>query len=113
MEFTANQIAGLLNGKVEGNGDVKVSSLAKIEEGKAGSLCFLSNKLYTNFAYTTDASVIIINTNFELEKPVKSTCTLIRVEDAYGSFAKLLEMYYEIKQNKKGIEQPSFISASA
>ncbi|MBK6523832.1 MAG: UDP-3-O-(3-hydroxymyristoyl)glucosamine N-acyltransferase [Bacteroidia bacterium] len=113
MEFTANQIAGLLNGKVEGNGDVKVSSLAKIEEGKAGSLCFLSNKLYTNFAYTTDASVIIINTNFELDKPVKPTCTLIRVEDAYGSFAKLLEMYYEIKQNKKGIEQPSFISPSA
>ncbi|MBK7309557.1 MAG: UDP-3-O-(3-hydroxymyristoyl)glucosamine N-acyltransferase [Sphingobacteriaceae bacterium] len=112
MEFTANQIAGLLNGKVEGNGDVKVSSLAKIEEGKAGSLCFLSNKLYKNFAYTTDASVIIINTNFELDKPVKPTCTLIRVEDAYGSFAKLLEMYYEIKQNKKGIEQPSFISAS-
>jgi len=113
MEFTANQIAGLLNGKVEGNGDVKVSSLAKIEEGKAGSLCFLSNKLYTNFAYTTDASVIIINNNFELEKPVKSTCTLIRVEDAYGSFAKLLEMYYEIKQNKKGVEQPSYISSSA
>jgi UDP-3-O-[3-hydroxymyristoyl] glucosamine N-acyltransferase len=113
MEFTANQIAGLLNGKVEGNGDVKVSSLAKIEEGKAGSLCFLSNKLYTNFAYTTDASVIIINNNFELEKPVKPTCTLIRVEDAYGSFAKLLEMYYEIKQNKKGVEQPSYISSSA
>ncbi len=113
MEFTASQIAGLLNGKLEGNGDVKVSSLAKIEEGKAGSLCFLSNKLYTNFAYTTDASVIIINNNFELDKPVKSTCTLIRVEDAYGSFAKLLEMYYEIKQNKKGIEQPSFISPSA
>lgn len=113
MEFTASQIAGLLNGKVEGNGDVKVSSLAKIEEGKAGSLCFLSNKLYTNFAYTTDASVIIINNNFELDKPVKPTCTLIRVEDAYGSFAKLLEMYYEIKQNKKGIEQPSFISPSA
>ncbi|MDZ4666116.1 MAG: UDP-3-O-(3-hydroxymyristoyl)glucosamine N-acyltransferase [Bacteroidota bacterium] len=113
MEFTAKQIAGLLNGKLEGNGDVKVSSLAKIEEGKAGSICFLSNKLYTNFIYTTDASVVIINSNFELDKPVKSTCTLIRVEDAYGSFAKLLEMYYEIKQNKKGIEQLSFISPSA
>ncbi len=113
MEFTAKQIAGLLNGKLEGNGDVKVSSLSKIEEGKPGSLCFLSNKLYTNYAYSTDASVVIINNNFELDKPVKSTCTLIRVEDAYGSFAKLLEIYYEIKQNKKGIEQPSFISPSA
>lgn len=113
MEFTADQIAGLLNGKVEGNGNVKVSALAKIEEGKPGSLCFLSNKLYTNYIYATDASVVIINNDFVLEKPVKSTCTLIRVADAYGSFAKLLEMYYEIKQNKKGIEQPSFISPSA
>jgi UDP-3-O-[3-hydroxymyristoyl] glucosamine N-acyltransferase len=113
MEFSAKQIAGLLNGKIEGNGDVKVSSLAKIEEGKPGSLCFLSNKLYTNYAYSTDASVVIINNDFVLDKPVKSTCTLIRVEDAYGSFAKLLEIYYEIKQNKKGIEQPSFISPSA
>jgi UDP-3-O-[3-hydroxymyristoyl] glucosamine N-acyltransferase len=113
MEFTASQIAALLNGKIEGNGDVKVSSLAKIEEGKPGSLCFLSNKLYTNFVYTTDASVVIINKDFSLDKPVKPTCTLIRVEDAYGSFAKLLEMYHEIKQNKKGVEQPSFISPSA
>ncbi len=113
MEFTANQIAGLLNGKIEGNGDVKVNSLAKIEEGKTGSLCFLSNKLYTNFIYTTDASVVIVNNDLVLDKPVKSTCTLVRVADAYGSFAKVLEMYYEIKQNKKGIEQPSFISPSA
>lgn len=113
MEFTAQQIAGLLNGKIEGNGNVKVNSLAKIEEGKPGSICFLSNKLYTNHVYNTDASVVIINKDFVLDKPVKDTCTLIRVEDAYGSFAKLLEIYYEIKQNKKGIEQPSFISASA
>jgi UDP-3-O-[3-hydroxymyristoyl] glucosamine N-acyltransferase len=113
MEFTAKQIAGLLNGTIEGNGDVKVSSLAKIEEGKPGSLCFLSNKLYTNFIYTTDASVVIVNNDLVLDKPVKSTCTLVRVADAYGSFAKLLEMYNEFKQNKKGIEQPSFISPSA
>lgn len=113
MEFTAQQIAGLLNGTIEGNGNVKVNSLAKIEEGKQGNLCFLSNKLYVNHAYTTDASVIIINKDFVLDKPVKSTCTLIRVEDAYGSFAKLLEMYHEIKHTKKGIEQPSHISQSA
>lgn len=113
MEFSAKQIAGLLNGKVEGNENVSVSTLAKIEEGKKGSLCFLSNKLYTPFLYETEASIVIVNNSLELDKPVKPTCTLIRVEDAYGSFAKLLEIYHEIKQNKKGIEQPSFISPSA
>lgn len=113
MEFSAKQIAGLLNGKIEGDENVSVSTLAKIEEGKKGSLCFLSNALYTTFLYETDASVVIVNDSLVLDKPVKATCTLIRVEDAYGSFAKLLEIYQEFKQNKKGIEQPSFISASA
>jgi UDP-3-O-[3-hydroxymyristoyl] glucosamine N-acyltransferase len=113
MEFTAQQIAALLNGSIEGNGNVKVNTLAKIEEGKPGSLCFLSNKLYTHYIYGTDASVVIVNKDLVLEKPVKSTCTLIRVDDAYGSFAKLLEMYQDVKHNKKGIEQPSYISPSA
>lgn len=113
MEFTALQIAGLLNGKVEGNENIIVSSLSKIEEGKTGTLSFLANTLYTPLVYETDASVIILNNNLVLDKPVKSTCTLIRVEDAYGSFAKLLEIYYQIKQNKTGVEQPSFIAANA
>lgn len=113
MEFTAKQIAALLNGTVEGDENVAVSSLSKIEEGKPGSLSFLSNTLYTPFVYETDASVIILNHSVVLDKKVKPTLTLIRVEDAYSSFAKLLEIYYEIKQNKKGIEQPSFISPSA
>ncbi|MES2592582.1 MAG: UDP-3-O-(3-hydroxymyristoyl)glucosamine N-acyltransferase [Bacteroidota bacterium] len=113
MEFTAQQIADLLKGKVEGNGDVIVSGLSKIEEGKTGTLSFLANTLYTPMVYETDASVVILNNSLTLDKPVKSTCTLIRVEDAYGSFAQLLEIYYQIKQNKKGIEQPSFISESA
>jgi UDP-3-O-[3-hydroxymyristoyl] glucosamine N-acyltransferase len=113
MEFTALQIAELLNGTVEGNGNVLVSGLSKIEEGKTGTLSFLANTLYTPLVYETDASVIILNNTLVLDKPVKSTCTLIRVEDAYGSFAKLLEVYYQINQNKKGIEQPSFISATA
>lgn len=113
MEYTALQIAGLLNGKVEGNENVIVSGLAKIEEGKTGTLSFLANTLYTPLIYETNASVVILSTTLVLDKPVKPTCTLIRVEDAYGSFAKLLEIYYEINQNKKGIEQPSFISATA
>lgn len=113
MEFSAKQIASLLNGTIEGNENESVSALAKIEEGKKGSLCFLSNALYTPYLYETNASIVIINHSLELDKPVKPGCTLIRVDDAYTSFAKLLEIYYETKQNKKGIEQPSFISPSA
>lgn len=113
MEFNAKQIAGLLGGTVEGNENISVSTLAKIEEGKKGSLCFLSNALYTPYIYETDASIVIVNKTLILDKPVKPTCTLIRVDDAYVSFAKLLEIYHEFKHNKKGIEQPSFISPSA
>ncbi|MDQ3046184.1 MAG: UDP-3-O-(3-hydroxymyristoyl)glucosamine N-acyltransferase [Bacteroidota bacterium] len=113
MNFSAKQIAQLLQGTIEGNEDVSVSSLSKIEEGIPGSLSFLSNPLYTPHIYETNASIVILNTSTVLETPVKPTCTLIRVEDAYSSFAKLLEMYYDIKQNKKGIEQPSFIAANS
>jgi UDP-3-O-[3-hydroxymyristoyl] glucosamine N-acyltransferase len=113
MQFTAKQIAELLGGTIEGDENVSVSNLSKIEEGKPGTLCFLANGVYTPYVYETDASVVIVNKSVELHKPVKKTCTIIRVEDAYTSFAKLLEIYYQIKQNKTGIEQPSFISASA
>lgn len=113
MEFSAQQIAGLLNGTIEGNADAKVSNLSKIEEGKPNTLSFLANPKYNHFLYSTDASVVIVSNDLVLEKPVKSTCTLIRVADAYGAFAKLLEMYNEIKGKKSGIEQPSFIAASA
>lgn len=113
MEYTAQQIANLLNGTIEGNANVTVSGLSKIEEGKNGTLSFLANALYTQMIYETDASIVILNRTMTLEKPVKPTCTLIRVDDAYGSFAQLLDMYHKNKQNKKGIEQPSFISASA
>lgn len=113
MNFSAQQIAGLLNGTVEGNPEAAVSNLAKIEEGKPGTLSFLANPAYTPYIYETDASIVIVNRSLKLDKPIKSTCTLIRVEDAYGSFAQLLEMYNQVKNNKKGIEQPSFISQSA
>ena len=91
MKFTAKQIADLLGGTVEGNGNVEVSGLAKIEEGKFGTLSFLSNPLYNQYIYETDASAAIVNNSLVLEKPVKSTLTLIRVEDSYSSFAQLLE----------------------
>ncbi|MES2679385.1 MAG: UDP-3-O-(3-hydroxymyristoyl)glucosamine N-acyltransferase [Bacteroidota bacterium] len=113
MEFSAQQIAQLLNGTVEGDGNVVVKNLSKIEEGKAGTLSFLANPLYTNFIYTTDSSIVIVNHTLLLDKPVKKTCTLIRVDNAYESFAKLLELYNQMKSNKVGVEQPNFISPSA
>ncbi|HSC37144.1 MAG TPA: LpxD N-terminal domain-containing protein, partial [Chitinophagaceae bacterium] len=80
MQFTASQIAGLLNGQVEGNADATVTKLSKIEEGVPGSISFLSNPLYTQYIYGTQASVVIINKDFVLTAPV--TATLIRVESA-------------------------------
>lgn len=113
MEFSAQQIAALLGGTIEGNENAKVSNLSKIEEGRPGTLSFLANPLYTPHIYETNASIVIVNNSLVLDKPIKSTCTLIRVEDAYGSFAKLLEMYDQVKFAKSGIEQPSHISKSA
>ncbi|NRA93969.1 MAG: UDP-3-O-(3-hydroxymyristoyl)glucosamine N-acyltransferase [Psychroserpens sp.] len=111
MKFTAQQIAGILEGDVEGNPDVEVSKLSKIEEGTEGSLTFLANPKYTSFIYTTQASIAIVNKTFEPEQPISTT--LIRVEDAYKSFSKLLEYYNQVKLNKQGIEEPSSISKSA
>ena len=102
MKFTAKEIAEILAGKIVGNPEIKVQSLAKIEEGKKGDLCFLANKIYTPFIYKTKASVVIVNKDFKAENKIYST--LIFVEDAYHSFSKLLEIYN--KQEK----QPLFIS---
>jgi len=113
MEFSAAQIAALLGGTVEGDENTAVSNLSKIEEGKPGTLSFLANPKYTNYIYDTNASIVIVNKTLNLEKPVKPGCTLIRVEDSYASFAKLLEMYNQVKGTKTGIEQPSFISENA
>jgi UDP-3-O-[3-hydroxymyristoyl] glucosamine N-acyltransferase len=111
MKFTANQIAEILGGEIEGNENVEVFKLAKIEEGEEGSLTFLSNPKYTNFIYDTKASIAIVNKDFIPER--KITTTLIKVDDAYKAFSKLLEFYNQVKLNKNGIEQPTFISESA
>ncbi len=111
MEFSAEQIAGLLNGKIEGNANVKVSKLSKIEEGEVGSISFLANPKYTPYIYTTKASLVIINKDFELTAPVATT--LIRVDSAEIAFSKLLEMYNQIKLNKVGISKQCFISDTA
>ncbi|SDS04436.1 UDP-3-O-[3-hydroxymyristoyl] glucosamine N-acyltransferase [Polaribacter sp. KT25b] len=111
MKFTAQQIADILEGEVVGNPDEEVSKLSKIEEGEKGSLTFLSNPKYHPFLYTTDASIAIVNKNITLEKEISTT--LIKVENAYKSFSKLLEFYNEVKNNKLGRENPHFISDSA
>ena len=111
MKFTAEQIAGILEGDIVGNPDIEVSKLSKIEEGTEGSLTFLANPKYQPYIYTTKASVTIVNKTFVPESQLSTT--LIKVEDAYKSFSKLLEYYNMVKMNKIGIEQPSFISESA
>ena len=111
MKFTAAQIAVILEGEVEGNPEIEVSKLSKIEEGIPESLSFLANPKYTQYIYTTNASIVIVNKTFKAEKDIKST--LIRVEDAYKSFSKLLEYYNQVKMNKTGIESPVYISESA
>jgi UDP-3-O-[3-hydroxymyristoyl] glucosamine N-acyltransferase len=111
LKFTAAQISEILQGEIEGNPNEEVYKLSKIEEGEKGSLTFLSNPKYTSFLYTTKASVAIVNKNFIPEKEI--TSTLIRVDDAYAAFIKLLEYYNKIKLNKSGIETPSFIHDSA
>ena len=112
MQFPAAQIAQIVNGRVEGDSQVSVSSFGKIEEAGQGQLSFLANPKYEEFLYTTSASIVIINESFELKQPVNTT--LIRVADAYTAFATLLGKYQEIMQQQlSGIQQPSFIAGSA
>tara|TARA_Y100001933_G_scaffold200353_1_gene201493 strand:+ start:3544 stop:4608 length:1065 start_codon:yes stop_codon:yes gene_type:complete len=111
MKFTATQIAGILEGEVEGNPQTAVHKLSKIEEGEKGSLTFLANPKYTPYIYSTKASITIVNKDFVPEQELSTT--LIKVDDAYKSFSKLLEYYNQVKNNKIGIENPSYISESA
>ena len=111
MKFTAAQIAGILNGTVEGDENIAVSKLAKIEEGSKGSLTFLANPKYTHYIYSTQASITIVNNDFVASG--KLSTTLIRVENAYKAFSQLLEYYNQVKMNKTGIENPVFIAETA
>src|SRR5690554_4659785 len=111
MKFTAQQIAAILEGDVEGNPGEEVFKLSKIEEGEQGSLTFLSNPKYTPYIYKTSASVTIVDKTFKAEE--KLSTTLIRVENAYKAFSKLLEYYNMVKFNKSGVEQPIYKSESA
>src|SRR5580704_10815332 len=112
MQFSAAQIALLINGKAEGDPNALVASFGKIEEAVAGQLAFLANPKYEEHLYTTAASIIIVNETLELKQPVSAT--LIRVPDAYSAFASLLTKYQEIEaQQLTGIQEPSYISKTA
>ena len=111
MEFTAKQIAELIEGRIEGDENAKVSSFAKIEEGREGAISFLSNPKYTHFLYDTKSSVVLINEDVTLEKPVAPT--LIRVKNAYESVARLLQIYDSMKPKKTGVDALAFVSPSA
>jgi len=112
MKYKAREIAEFLHGEIVGNPEIAVSSISRIEEGKAGTLSFLSNQKYEPFLYTSEASVILVNEDFVPRHEYHST--LIKVKDSYQAFASLLEMVEKDRiHNKVGIEQPSYIDATA
>ncbi len=111
MQFTANQIATILGGGIEGDPNLVVSQLTKIEEGCEGSLTFLANPKYESFLYDTKASVVIVNEDLILSKPVRAT--LIRVKNAYTAFSELLNVYHQLRNERSGREEPSFVHESA
>ena len=111
MEFTAQQIAELIKGRVEGDKDAKVSSFAKIEEGHEGAISFLSNKKYLHHIYETKSSVVLVDESLALERNVN--CTLIRVKSAYEAVAQLLQLYESMKPRKRGISDLAFIDPTA
>lgn len=111
LSFTAQQIADLLSGSVDGDPTVTVNDFSKIEEGRSGTLSFLANPKYTSHIYTTKASIILVNTDFVPEKPIDAT--LIRVGNAYAALAILLDFVEKNKPQKKGIEQMSYVAHSA
>lgn len=112
MKFTVDQIADLIEGTVNGNGATLISNFDKIEEGKSGSISFLSNPKYESFLYQTDASAVIISKDLTLKKPVKTA--LIRVSDPYLAFTVLLQKYQELVERKEtGISVPSYVAENA
>lgn len=113
MQFSAAQIAELLHGEVDGDPQVMVNDLAKIEEARSGTLTFLANPRYTEHIYTTKATIAIVAHDFHPTKPTPKSLTLIRVADPRMAFTQLLERNHQLQYEKKGIEQPSYVSPKA
>lgn len=111
MEFTAKDIAGLIGGTVDGDPNVIVNKLAKIEEGEPQALSFLANPKYTPYIYSTRSSIVIVRKDFEPENHISPT--LIRVDDPYSAFARLLELNDNMRKSRNGISSHAFISPTA
>jgi UDP-3-O-[3-hydroxymyristoyl] glucosamine N-acyltransferase len=111
MEFNAATIAGFLKGEIEGNPEIKVNTIAKIEEGHAGALSFLANPKYEHYIYTTKSSIVLVNRSFVPSARIDAT--LIRVENAYEAFASLLRLVDQARPRKKGIHQSAVIEPTA
>ena len=111
MVFTAQQIAGYTGGTVEGDPNVTIGTFAKIEEGVEGALSFLANPQYEDYIYETKSGVVLVNKDFQPSREVKAT--LVRVENAYESVAKLLQLYQSMQQKRVGIDSLAFIAPSA
>lgn len=111
MKFNIKQIAAILNGTIEGNDNIEVWKLCKIEEGEPGGLSFLANSKYTNYIYDTKASAVIVSNAFVPEHPLQTT--LLRVADPYLAFATLLKTYNEMQLDKKGVDKLAYIAPSA
>lgn len=111
MDFSAQQIASFVQGEIVGDANVTVNTFAKIEEGKPGSITFLSNPKYEHYIYDTEASIVLVNRDFIPEKPIKAT--LIKVDNAYETLAKLMTLYEQSKTQNKGIASTAIIAKSA
>jgi|WetSurMetagenome_2_1015567.scaffolds.fasta_scaffold58830_2 UDP-3-O-[3-hydroxymyristoyl] glucosamine N-acyltransferase len=111
MKVTAKIVADFTKGELIGNPEEIVTGISKIEEGKEGTLAFLANPKYEKYLYTTEASIVLINKDFQVNGTIRPT--LIRVDNAYDAFTSLLELYSKMIPEKKGVEQPSFIDPTA
>ncbi len=112
MEFSVNQIAGILNGAVVGDGSLLINNLGKIQEAQQGTVSFLSNPKYENYIYSTQATAVIVSHDFSPKKALNTT--LIKVDNPYSSFTQLLEEYHKIISfQKSGVENPSFIGENS
>ena len=111
MEFSAKQIAAFIQGEIVGDENATVHTFAKIEEGMPGAISFLSNPKYTPYIYETQSSIVLVNKDFTPEHEINTT--LIKVDNAYESLAKLLNLYEMSKPKKQGIDSLAFVSPSA
>lgn len=111
MEFSAQMIADLVGGTITGDPQVKVNDFAKIEEGRPGCISFLYNDKYENYLYSTQSSIVLVNSNIELRQDVSAT--LIKVADARGAVTKLLQVYESMKPRKVGISELAFVDPTA